>query len=630
MAIQQISNGEAGASVRGKLNSALGGAAATLFVDDTTTVAALNAWLASDIGRHRKIVGEMDVDEPIIIPSNRYLDLTEATFTALAGWTEDNLFQNAAVAAVQTLTGVSMTAGSNVVTGTGFTVDLDGKQVAVSGTGISAYSGRAPTYGTFEYVSATSGNILPVVAASSTSACNAIVSASGQTMSVFERDSDITIIGGVIDRRPLPTQGSDGNIKHVMLLRRIDGLVIEGTEVLSDNAKYCWSIADVSHVRIADLSFPEASSDGLHFIGPVYDVRVKNIRGATEDDLVSFTAADFSPYSDTSGDMLNVRVRDITSEGAVTAFKCITGTGIKVADFEVDGIHGVTTTRCVAIIDDYTGATDVAIKLRNLTVKTTSTSAPQVDLMASLARVIEIDGLDLHPTTGRTATSLPMVHVGAAIEHLKIGRVRVPEPPANGVGWCAIDVNISGGGTVGCISLRDWKGKFAVSGNSPAVIFIHTTLTDLIVEDFKVENIAALAYGDVASALRLFTSNVELRNANFCVDWRDNLTWLYASTLVDTFGNYLRYRGPSGKSLLMQGASLSGAQTPTNSQISLSGSSGTPNFRIRDDAFPVDLSILQKNNGDKAWNTNAALACGVGPAVSDGTNWKNLFSGATY
>ena len=44
----------------------------------------------------------------------------------------------------------------------------------------------------------------------------------------------------------------------------------------------------------------------------------------------------------------------------------------------------------------------------------------------------------------------------------------------------------------------------------------------------------------------------------------------------------------------------------------------------------VDLSILGKTNGDRANNTNAGLACGVGPAISNGTNWKNIYSGATY
>ncbi|MEA5053970.1 MAG: hypothetical protein VB093_11080, partial [Propionicimonas sp.] len=46
--------------------------------------------------------------------------------------------------------------------------------------------------------------------------------------------------------------------------------------------------------------------------------------------------------------------------------------------------------------------------------------------------------------------------------------------------------------------------------------------------------------------------------------------------------------------------------------------------------FPADLSILTKANGAAATNTNAGLSCGLGPAISDGSTWKNLYSGTTY
>jgi hypothetical protein len=54
-------------------------------------------------------------------------------------------------------------------------------------------------------------------------------------------------------------------------------------------------------------------------------------------------------------------------------------------------------------------------------------------------------------------------------------------------------------------------------------------------------------------------------------------------------------------------------------------------------AFPCDLSLLTKVQGEMVYNTNAALtpvsgtAAGlVGICVCDGTNWKNLVSGSTY
>jgi hypothetical protein len=58
--------------------------------------------------------------------------------------------------------------------------------------------------------------------------------------------------------------------------------------------------------------------------------------------------------------------------------------------------------------------------------------------------------------------------------------------------------------------------------------------------------------------------------------------------------------------------------------------SGSPAVHVINPDFPVDLSLLAKTNGDIANNTNAGLACGVGKAISNGTNWKNIYSGAVY
>jgi len=46
--------------------------------------------------------------------------------------------------------------------------------------------------------------------------------------------------------------------------------------------------------------------------------------------------------------------------------------------------------------------------------------------------------------------------------------------------------------------------------------------------------------------------------------------------------------------------------------------------------IPADLSMLSKANGDAAYNPNGGLACGVGVADSNGTNWKNRYTAAIY
>jgi len=60
---------------------------------------------------------------------------------------------------------------------------------------------------------------------------------------------------------------------------------------------------------------------------------------------------------------------------------------------------------------------------------------------------------------------------------------------------------------------------------------------------------------------------------------------------------------------------------------------GVQTPRVVHEEFLVDLTICSKSNGDIAYNTNATAggtSIGVGVALSNGSNWKNLYSGNIY
>jgi hypothetical protein len=44
---------------------------------------------------------------------------------------------------------------------------------------------------------------------------------------------------------------------------------------------------------------------------------------------------------------------------------------------------------------------------------------------------------------------------------------------------------------------------------------------------------------------------------------------------------------------------------------------------------PCDIALLARNADDTALNTNAGLTSGAGRVISEGTIWKNIYSGAT-
>jgi hypothetical protein len=63
------------------------------------------------------------------------------------------------------------------------------------------------------------------------------------------------------------------------------------------------------------------------------------------------------------------------------------------------------------------------------------------------------------------------------------------------------------------------------------------------------------------------------------------------------------------------------------------GIQGNAGYTVASKTFglPVDVSLLNsKTKGDAAYNTNAALSCGVGQVVYTGTAWKSLIDGTTY
>lgn len=46
--------------------------------------------------------------------------------------------------------------------------------------------------------------------------------------------------------------------------------------------------------------------------------------------------------------------------------------------------------------------------------------------------------------------------------------------------------------------------------------------------------------------------------------------------------------------------------------------------------FKANLATLTPKPYDEVFNIDSALSCGSGVAVSDGTTWKNVYTGATY
>ena len=137
---------------------------------------------------------------------------------------------------------------------------------------------------------------------------------------------------------------------------------------------------------------------------------------------------------------------------------------------------------------------------------------------------------------------------------------------------------------------------------------------------------SGLFYFDAtATCPKITIAGLDATSASVCVQVYANAPFeLHMSAVTGTpangrlVGNY----STSG-TVVLRGSQITGTAT-THLHRNAAQTIRAIGIEIR-----VDVSTLTPTAGDVVTNTNAALACGVGPVVSNGTLWKHLYTGAT-
>lgn len=453
------------------------------------------------------------------------------------------------------------------------------------------------------------------------------------------RDADISIVGGLWDRG---ANAGDGNDRHCLFLRRVDRLTVRDLRVTSTAGKYAVSIADATAVRVRNLSF-DTNSDGVHISGPARDVDVRNLTGRTGDDMMALTARDYATYADTAGDIEGVTVDGLYPDGALAAFKLISGTDTAVRGVSVSRIYGTTTIRPVAIIDDQSGPTTASgitisdmdvqsvnpgdslvwlrcsgqtrdITFRDVRVRRPMTALQVflVDQAASIA-ALTVDGLLLDVST----TDVDVIRLAgtANVAAVRLARVRALN------GFKGNGVEVMSGATCPWILVEDYRtvasGKSVVQTNGP-VSRIH--LRDVYATGQN--GVRANSTGPVAVRL----SNVDLDGGGtggYGVEVNGPATVDFDGGSMAVSNTICKAAGASA-SLDIRGDVRNPRSKPGV------GRDGTQPITVRSLTFECDVALLTRTAGSQAYNTNAALSCGVGPVTCDGTTWRHVHSGATY
>ncbi len=538
-----------------------------------------------------------------------------------------------------------------------------------------------------------SGTRLDATGAAVTSTFVGNMVQNANAFSTTQRDSSITIIGGTWTRNaggPAATAvDGSANGAHSIFLRHIDGLLIRELIVSSTGGKYMIAIGDVTNYHIADITGGNLASDTVHITGPARYGLVENVNVVTGgDDVVATTTTDYAAYSDTHGDITDLTIRNIKG-GNTTRIVLIAGASY--ASGQGDGhlldrivVDTITQTGSGAAVwtgaggnTDTLGSIDIshvyggAIALRHPNHRVvTVRDAPRgvVPATQDSNTVINIARLILRDTTVASGNFLLLNNAGITIDHLEIDNLT-----------SAYDslVNLTLG-TVKKAMLTSVRytgpnNMLAIAGTLLALVFqsvsvvLNTSTTHVVrVNANGVLGTATFNDTDVtgvdtntATLVNMVSSatvNAILVNRGTYTTFARFLekasgatgtTVLRVNDAVVSGANRLAQVGGGVLDFAYSNLRLSGvANQPVRlynsatGRISGNGWSGyTGGALVTDTAaavqctaadFPVDLSLLSKANGDRASNTNSSLACGVGPAVSNGTSWKNLYSGTTY
>ncbi len=436
--------------------------------DDTV---AINTVLATNPGKTVK--GQPGstylTTAPLVVRSGTTLDMTGCTVRLKTG-SGGNMLQNYVVGQTRRVVDAATTSSSATLTSAtaAFTSADVGKAIRVERAGTAG--ARLVTT-----ISAVTN------ATTVTLATTAGATVTGQYAAIGNRDTNITIRGGVWDRldnNSLPVANTWD--AHSLRFRHVDGLTIRDLEHTATGGKYAINPGDCTAIKVHGIRFRDTSSDGVHLNGPCDQVIIKDIQaGRMGDDVVSLTAQDtFSIITDCAGDITDVAIEDISYREAIvglyaSAVKIVAGQNTTqndntvVANVRVRNITGPTTTQSVVYLGDTVpvggnGGTFRNISIENVTSLGGYTRAP---VLLHTGTMQDIRVTNVRPHAG----DLYGVAVDATIDRLTVRDLHWRPTTTAFVSG----INFSGTAAIDHLIVEGWRVD--CTGNSPVMFRLGTT-----------------------------------------------------------------------------------------------------------------------------------------------------------
>lgn len=654
--------------------------------DGDTTAADITAWLAEPYDGWKRLVGSATLDEPFVIPSNTRLDATGATIT-LAPSSHCRLVQNAACTPLRSTAGNAVcVAGDNTVTtATGAFTSADiGRALAVAFTNESVRGVNA--YGTITAINSSTSVEIDTAPLFSQTGGVARVYERDSNIEIrggtWDRGSNGagTSIPGI------------GMQMATLVFYRVDGVRLTDMEVVGTSAGggrgFGVLLGDCTDVD-ADYRV-DTSGDGIHLHGPLRDARIR-VSGRSADDLIGITTTDYGHMNDTHGDIEDL---DLWADGDPNAHRVIllsTAASAVPPETQYPDGHSIRRVRVHRAHDsspnqDSTGVvtwvqcddpdsriedltiTDTdcpvflhhnahgRVRMENVTgnIKVAAMPPSDYDNTASVMddlTLVNCTGLIDTNDTRTTITRLTMRE--GSISKLYLGCDAVESVLMDRMNFTEWIFDIDNGCTVGtltfdhCTGTTDYTagiGRIEPSGSVDEINFhncnlgstattnghlVHVlsgaSLGTLRVTGSTITGVGSLLVHSGSTEVVLLLSDVAIVGCKRVMENYGGANVKYANVYFDGLLN--PFYTEAALTLAGSGFSISAAAAGLFTWwVNIGGGS----VHVIDPAFRAKADQLAKSLGDIVYNTNNSLACGIGPVISDGSNWKHMYTGSTY
>lgn len=217
-----------------------------------------------------------------------------------------------------------------------------------------------------------------------------------------------------------------------------------------------------------------------------------------------------------------------------------------------------------------------------------------------------------------------LVYVNGTGTHISVGGLRAS---FSGTGSTGAGVHVDTGGSVSSLTADGLEFDFVSTAPADSVLWITGTgiLTHYALSNVRMNggrgvlgfesSTSTVGSGEVANAVIITPDRMGNIHVSACDVTLTNVT---LDTPAET-----SFFVSGTTTLTLRGSGITAIGGWTGFQLG----SGSPVVHVLNPDYPVNVTQLAKGNGDKAYNTTGG-SCGVGPIISDGSTFKNLFSGA--